>query len=46
MGGHTAAMAGMRNAYKILVRKPKWNRALERSRLRWDDIKMDIKEME
>jgi hypothetical protein len=34
----------MRNAYKILVEKPEWNRT-QRPRLTWEDnIRMDIRE--
>jgi hypothetical protein len=36
----------MRNAYKILVRKPLEERLLERSRSRWEvNIRMDLKEI-
>jgi hypothetical protein len=36
---------GIRNAYRILVRKPEGKRSLGRSRRSWmDNIKMDIKE--
>jgi hypothetical protein len=37
----------MRNAYKILVRKPAGKRPLRRYRRRWEDnIRMDIREAE
>jgi hypothetical protein len=36
----------MRNAYRILVRKPKRKRPLERPRRRWvDNIKMNLREI-
>jgi hypothetical protein len=36
----------MRNAYTILVRKPKGKRPLGRHRRRWEDIiRMDLSEM-
>jgi len=42
--GHIACMGQMRNVYKILVRKPKWNRTLGRLRRRWEDnIRMDLR---
>jgi hypothetical protein len=41
--GHVAHMAGMRNAYNILVGKPEDNRILGRLRRRWEDnIRMGI----
>jgi hypothetical protein len=41
--GHVALMVEMRNAYKILVRKPERKRPLGRSRHMWEDnIKMDL----
>jgi hypothetical protein len=44
--GHTACMGVMRNAYKILVRKPHGKRPFERHRHRWEDnIRMDLKEI-
>jgi hypothetical protein len=36
----------MRNAYEILVRKPEGKRSLGRSRHRWQDIRMDLREVE
>jgi len=39
-------MEEMRNAYKILVRKPERERLLGGPRRRWEDnIKMDIREI-
>jgi hypothetical protein len=35
----------MRNAYKIVVGKPEGNNPLGRPRRRWEDIKMDVKEI-
>jgi hypothetical protein len=36
-------MGGMRNAYKILVRKPEEKTSLGRPRRKWDvDIKIDL----
>jgi hypothetical protein len=43
--GHVARMGLKRNAYRILVRKPKGKRPLGRPRRRWvDNIKMDLRE--
>jgi len=36
--GHIAHMEDMRNAYKILVRKPEGKRQLGRPRHRWEKI--------
>jgi len=42
---HVAYMGEMRNAYKILVRKPEGKRPHGRPRRRWEDnIRMDLKE--
>jgi hypothetical protein len=39
-------MGDMRNAYRILVRKPEGDRLLRRPRHRWEDnIRMDLKEI-
>jgi hypothetical protein len=38
-------MGEIRNAHKILVRKPQEKRALGRPRRRWEDITMDLTEM-
>jgi hypothetical protein len=35
-------MRDVRNAYKILGRKPKGKRLLMRHRHKWEDIKMDL----
>jgi len=45
MAGHYALMGEMRNAYKIMVRKPE-RRPLRRPRHRWEDnIRMEIREI-
>jgi hypothetical protein len=36
-------MVEMRNAYKMLVRKPERKRPLGRPRRRWEDIRMDLR---
>jgi hypothetical protein len=37
----------LRNAYKILVRKPEENKPLGKSRYRWEDnIRMDLRKIE
>jgi hypothetical protein len=38
-------MGEMRNAYRLLVRKPEGKRPLGRPRLRWVDIRMDLGEV-
>jgi hypothetical protein len=38
-------MREMRNAYKILVRKPGENRPHRRPRSRWEDIRMDLRKI-
>jgi hypothetical protein len=44
-GGHAAYMGEIRNAYKILVRKPEGKRTLRTPRHRWkDNIRMDLRE--
>jgi hypothetical protein len=44
--GHVSCMAKMRNAYKILVGKPKAKRLLGKPRCMWeDDIRMDLRQM-
>jgi hypothetical protein len=44
--GHVAQMGEKRNAYRILVGKPKGKRPLGRPRRRWmDNIKMDLREI-
>jgi len=43
---HVAHMGEMKNAYKILVRKPEGKRLLRRPRHRWEDnIRTDLKEI-
>jgi hypothetical protein len=39
-------MGEMRNAYNILVRKPKGKRPLGRHKHRWEDLIMDLRETE
>jgi hypothetical protein len=44
--GHVARMGENRNAYRLLVRKPKGKRPLGRPRRRWvDNIRMDLGEV-
>jgi hypothetical protein len=43
--GHVVHMGEMRNAYKILVRKPEGKRPLGRPTYRWDNITMDLEEI-
>jgi hypothetical protein len=44
--GHVARMGEQRNAYRLLVGKPKGRRPLGRPRRRWvDNIKMDLVEV-
>jgi hypothetical protein len=44
--GHVEHMEEMRNAYKMLVRKPEGKRPLRRARHRWyGNIRMDLKEI-
>ncbi|KAJ4426336.1 hypothetical protein ANN_27150 [Periplaneta americana] len=44
--GHVACMGECRNAYSVLVRRPKGKRPLGRPRHRWEDnIKMDLREV-
>jgi hypothetical protein len=45
--GHVTRMGEKRNAYRLLVRKPKGRRRLGRPRRRWlDNIMMDLVEVE
>jgi hypothetical protein len=44
-GVRLGCMGNMRNAYKILVRKPKGKRPLERPRCRWEDTRIQLKEI-
>ncbi|KAJ4444090.1 hypothetical protein ANN_05879 [Periplaneta americana] len=43
--GHVARMGESRNAYRVLVRRPEGKRPLGRPRRRWEDIKMDLREV-
>jgi hypothetical protein len=43
--GHVAKMEEGRIAFKILTGKPTGKRPLRRSRHRWEDIRMDLKEI-
>jgi hypothetical protein len=44
--GHVARMGEKRNACRLIVEKPKGNRPLGRSKLRWvDSIRMDLGEV-
>jgi hypothetical protein len=45
--GYVARMGEIRNAYRLLVGKPKGKRPLGRPRRRWvDNIKMDLLEID
>jgi hypothetical protein len=43
MGGATQLATEMRNAHKILIGKPEGKGPLERPKLIWEAIKMDVK---
>jgi hypothetical protein len=43
--GHVARMAEKRTAYRIFVGKPEGKTPLGRPRRRWDNIKMDLREI-
>jgi len=43
--GHVASMKERRGAYNVLVGKPEGKRPLGRPRRKWEDIKMDRKEV-
>jgi CRISPR/Cas system-associated protein Cas7 (RAMP superfamily) len=43
--GYVARMREKRNTYEILVRRPKGKQLLGRPRRRWEDIKMDLREI-
>ena len=43
---HVARMGNMTGAYKLLVEKPEGKRPLGRPWHRWEDIKMDLQEVE
>ena len=44
--GHVERMGETRNAYGVLVVRPEGKRPLGRLRRRWEDIKMDLREVE
>jgi hypothetical protein len=43
MGGACSAYREGRGVYRVLVGKPEGKRPMGRPRLRWEDIKMDLK---
>jgi len=43
--GHVACMVERRGIYRVWIGKPEGKRPLGRSRLRWDNIKMDLQEV-
>jgi hypothetical protein len=43
--GNVACMGEMRNAYSILVGKPEGKRPFGRPRRKWEDIRMDLREI-
>jgi hypothetical protein len=43
--GHVVRMGEVRGAYNILVGRPERRRPLGRPRRRWEDIKMDLREI-
>jgi hypothetical protein len=45
MGEHVARVEKMRNAYRILIGKPEGKRPLGRPSRRWEDIRMDLREI-
>jgi hypothetical protein len=45
MGGACITHGEVSNAYKILVGKPEGKRSFERPRRRWEDIRVDLKEL-
>ena len=42
--GHITCKRDRKGAYRVLVGRPEGKRPLGRPRLRWEDIKMDLKE--
>jgi hypothetical protein len=42
---HVACVEEIRNSYNILVGKPEGKRPLGRPRCRWEDIRMDFREV-
>jgi hypothetical protein len=45
LAAHVARMGETRNAYNILIGKPECKRQLGRPRCRWEDIRMDSREL-
>jgi len=46
VGGACVSHGDMRNAYKILARKPQGKRSVGKPKRRWeDDIRMDLNEI-
>jgi hypothetical protein len=46
MAGHVAGVGETRNAYRILVGKPKVKRQLGRTRRKWvDNIEIDLRDI-
>jgi hypothetical protein len=45
LAGHVARMGEVRGAYNILVGRPEGRRPLGRPRRRWEDIKIDLREI-
>ena len=43
--GHVARMGEGRGVHRVLVGKPEGKRPLGRPKRRWDDIKMDLREV-
>ena len=43
--GHVAHMGEGRNVYRVLIGKPEGRRPLGRPRRRWEDIRMDLREV-
>jgi hypothetical protein len=46
MGGACSTHGKKRNAYRIFMGRPEGKRPLGRHRRRWDNIKMDLREIE
>jgi hypothetical protein len=44
--GNVAGMGERKGAYSVLVEKPEGKKPLGRSRRRWENIKMDLQEVE
>jgi len=43
--GHVACIGEIRNAYKVLVRKPEGKKQHGGSRHKWEDITTDLREV-